>query len=329
MGLLQRIFGNTTNNQPSAHPLVQEVLTIPPAAKEPPEENVNAVYFVGLDNVDDYFIQAGRFVIEKEKASIGMLQRAFKIGFNRAAKIMDQLCESGVVGPEDGIKPREVLMTLDELEALQTLPPPPETEQTKIDRMAKEIQESIQHGRRLLHIATTTTNEEHFYLALNGMRGIYQSLIPYEETFKFNITPTEMLKAIDNTREAQIEAFNNRVNCDFDKMDGHAFEHFCAELLKKNGYTSVTVTPGSGDQGIDIIAFRDGVKYGIQCKCYSSDIGNKAIQEAFSGAKFYDCHVPVVLTNRHFTASAKELSQKTNVLLWDRDRLLQLTSNSK
>jgi S-DNA-T family DNA segregation ATPase FtsK/SpoIIIE len=63
---------------------------------------------------DEYFIEAGRFVIEKEKASIGMLQRVYKIGFNRAARIMDQLCEAGVVSGEDGTKPRNILMTHDE-----------------------------------------------------------------------------------------------------------------------------------------------------------------------------------------------------------------------
>ena len=62
-------------------------------------------------DLDEYFVQAGQIIIEKEKASIGMLQRAFKIGFNRAARIMDQLCEAGVVGDEEGTKPRKVLMT--------------------------------------------------------------------------------------------------------------------------------------------------------------------------------------------------------------------------
>ena len=70
----------------------------------------------GSGNQDEYFVQAGRFIIEKEKGSIGMLQRAFKIGFNRAARIMDQLCEAGVVGEEEGTKPRKVLMTLEEFE---------------------------------------------------------------------------------------------------------------------------------------------------------------------------------------------------------------------
>ena len=71
----------------------------------------------GGEERDVYFEEAGRFIIEKDKASIGMLQRMFKIGFNRAARIMDQLCEAGVVGPEEGTKPRKILMTPDEFQA--------------------------------------------------------------------------------------------------------------------------------------------------------------------------------------------------------------------
>lgn len=70
------------------------------------------------DGRDDYFFEAAKFVIEKEKASTSMLQRMFKIGFNRAARIMDQLYEAGVVGDEEGTKPRRVLMTLSELEQM-------------------------------------------------------------------------------------------------------------------------------------------------------------------------------------------------------------------
>ena len=68
------------------------------------------------DERDVYFVDAGKFIIEKEKASIGMLQRMFKIGFNRAARIMDQLCDAGVVGPEEGTKPRKVLMSQEQFE---------------------------------------------------------------------------------------------------------------------------------------------------------------------------------------------------------------------
>ncbi len=70
----------------------------------------------GGNERDAYFVEAGKFVIEKEKGSIGMLQRMFKVGFNRAARIMDQLEEAGVVGPEEGTKPRKILMSLSEFE---------------------------------------------------------------------------------------------------------------------------------------------------------------------------------------------------------------------
>ena len=75
----------------------------------------------GGSGLDEYFEEAGRFVIEnmdKNKASVGSLQRLLKIGFNRAARIMDQLCEYGVVGEPEGTKPRKVLMTMDEFEQL-------------------------------------------------------------------------------------------------------------------------------------------------------------------------------------------------------------------
>ena len=69
-------------------------------------------------DLDELFGQAGMFIIGKEKASIGALQRAFKIGFNRAARIMDQLEAKGVVGPEEGTKPRKILMDEAEFTAM-------------------------------------------------------------------------------------------------------------------------------------------------------------------------------------------------------------------
>lgn len=69
------------------------------------------------DGYDEYFEEAGKLIIDKDKASIGMLQRVYRIGFNRAARIMDQLAEVGVVSEEDGTKPRKVLMSKDDFEA--------------------------------------------------------------------------------------------------------------------------------------------------------------------------------------------------------------------
>ena len=210
---------------------------------------------------DPYLEHAAILIAKKEKVSIGMLQRTFKIGFNRAARIMDQLYEIGVVGPEEGITPRKVLLSTEEVYLL------------------------------LKHLA----------------------LYPIED----NSTDIEE-KSISNIfMSERISMYNNK----FDYMEGHDFENYCAALLKNIGYSSIKITPGSQDKGIDIFATMGGVKYGIQCKCGSSNIGIKAIQEAFSGAEYYDCHVPVVLTNQYFTRQAKEMAIKINVLLWDRNTL--------
>ncbi len=70
----------------------------------------------GGSEFDAYFAEAGKYVIEKDKASIGMLQRVFKIGFNRAARIVDQLEDAGVVGAEEGTKPRRILMSMEQFQ---------------------------------------------------------------------------------------------------------------------------------------------------------------------------------------------------------------------
>ena len=108
---------------------------------------------------------------------------------------------------------------------------------------------------------------------------------------------------------------------EFDGLDGNEFEHYCAGLLKKKGFLEVEVTKASKDYGVDILAEKDGITYAIQCKCYTSPIGIKAIQEAYAGRDYYDCMVGVVLTNQYFTAPAVEVAKKLKILLWDRGYL--------
>ena len=113
-----------------------------------------------------------------------------------------------------------------------------------------------------------------------------------------------------------------------DGMEGHEFESYCADLLRKNGFVNVSVTPGSGDQGVDVIAEKEGVRYAVQCKCYSSALGNTPVQEVCAGKSMYNCHVGVVMTNNYFTAGAKQLAEKNGILLWDRDKLQQMVGGA-
>lgn len=104
---------------------------------------------------------------------------------------------------------------------------------------------------------------------------------------------------------------------DYDSMEGHDFEYFCADLLRRNGFEYVEVTSGSGDYGIDVIACYNGLKYGIQCKRYSGSVGWRAVEEAMTGAVYWKCDKAVVLTNSMFTRQAIEGASKVGVLLWD------------
>lgn len=107
-----------------------------------------------------------------------------------------------------------------------------------------------------------------------------------------------------------------------DQMEGHVFEQFCAELLKDYGYQDVHVTRGSGDQGVDIVAVKHGMRYAFQCKRYSSKLGNSAIQQVNTGKMIYSCMKAVVITNNYFTSGAKQAAKATGVELWDRDVLI-------
>ena len=75
---------------------------------------------------------------------------------------------------------------------------------------------------------------------------------------------------------------------------------------------------------MDLIIEKDGKAIGIQAKRYSSNVGNKAIQEVIAGSQFYKCNRCIVVTNSYFSKQAKELAQKTKVILWDRDKLSSL-----
>lgn len=115
---------------------------------------------------------------------------------------------------------------------------------------------------------------------------------------------------------------------DIDAMSGLEFESFVGDLLKSLGYSGVEVTKSSGDQGVDVIASKDGIKYAIQCKNYSSPLNNKPIQEVTTGKAVYGCDVGVVLTNSTFNQHAVEAANATGTLLWDRQILQKMLSQS-
>lgn len=105
------------------------------------------------------------------------------------------------------------------------------------------------------------------------------------------------------------------------RLTGVEFEEYVAQVLRDNGFRHVEVTRASGDQGVDILARRNGKSYAIQCKNYEGAVGNAAVQEAFAGMEYYGCDEAAVICPGEFTRAAKELAASTGVLLWDGKRL--------
>lgn len=173
------------------------------------------------------------------------------------------------------------------------------------------------HGYGILKMSATSDEVIQGFIRDGSMR------------FAVKYVSTRLMAEHEREMSTDVLHEESAVIKDFDNMEGHEFEKYCAFILEKNGFRDVTVTSGSGDQGIDITAEKEGVKYGIQCKCYSQDIGNRAVQEVYAGKAFYKCHVGIVLTNRYFTKSAKELAENNGIILWDRDKLISLLDSKK
>ena len=131
----------------------------------------------------------------------------------------------------------------------------------------------------------------------------------------------------NNYLDSDIKNENNDINNVDKDMDGFDFEKYTGKLLIANGFTNVEVTQCSSDFGVDVIAYKDEIKYAIQCKKYSSPVGIKAVQEVIGSKAMNSCHVAVVLTNNIFTKNAIKLAEKNNVLLWNREKLLELIEN--
>lgn len=175
-------------------------------------------------------------------------------------------------------------------------------------------------------------NEQLLKILLKGKKvGITCLLYSKFSKRNLNLGYIEDLVKIYNEFDIEKVLSGEIDNIEIDKidmeMDGYDFENCSANLLLNNGFNNVEVTQYSGDFGVDIIAYKDDIKYAIQCKKYSSTVGIKAVQEVIGSKTMHGCHVAVVLTNNFFTSSAKELAKKNNVLLWDRNKLEEMINN--
>lgn len=121
------------------------------------------------------------------------------------------------------------------------------------------------------------------------------------------------------------EVFNNQNTCCDDDIDNitnpYEYESAVAGYISTELNWDSYVTKGSGDQGADVVAEKNGVKLIIQCKLYSQDVGNKAVQEAIAARQFYDANFAAVVTNQGYTKSAMQLAQSAQVILLHHSQL--------
>lgn len=106
--------------------------------------------------------------------------------------------------------------------------------------------------------------------------------------------------------------------------NGYDFEEYIAKFYEKLGYKIEEVTKKSGDQGADVVAYKDNLKYVIQVKFYSSPVGNKAVQEVVAAIGMYKADKGIVVTNNTFTESALELAQANNIELVNGNKIEEL-----
>lgn len=204
--------------------------------------------------------------------------------------------------------------------------------QSNMDKITDFIQRSLDRTKILSDVISSSENEREFFLSLNELNRILYDLTPYEKIFDFPERPSAILRMVYENRGKYINRLHERIKekqeKNFDHMSGYEFEYFCAEVLQKAGYTEVEVTQSTGDHGIDVLAKKDDISYAIQCKCYSSNIGNSAVQQAHTGKSLYRKDIAAVITNRYFTPQAVEEAKALGVKLWDRDKLTEMIGNN-
>lgn len=103
---------------------------------------------------------------------------------------------------------------------------------------------------------------------------------------------------------------------------GIDYENYIEKILKNNGF-KVNRTPTTGDQGVDLVAIRNGKRIAIQCKYYSKPVGNKAVQEVVAGKDYYECEYACVVSNNTFTPAARKLAAISYVLLLNEDDIAE------
>ena len=213
-------------------------------------------------------------------------------------------------------------------------PPPKHQPQSQTTDATNPAEDKLLKSRKRTHysnIAAVIMSVGTLFIPLSFF-DIYPLFIVGLIVFAVGLTALLILQTPDSTKSKRPNKNARRILYQsvtselarIDSLEGHDFEYYVARLLQAHGFENVSVTQGSGDYGVDIIAYAGEEKIAIQCKHYAKPVGIKAVQEVYAGKMHYNAAEAVVVTNSTFTDAAFTLAQETGVRLWDRDSLKQM-----
>lgn len=152
------------------------------------------------------------------------------------------------------------------------------------------------------------------------LKDVYKNAEKLSEFADKQIAIKEKERLLNGNMNKEIE--KEQLEVDYSNVqNGYEFEEYIANLYRKLGYKIEEVTKKSGDQGADVITYKDNVKYVIQVKFYNNPVGNKAVQEAVGAIGMYKADKGIVVTNSTFTTSAIELAQANHIELVDGEKI--------
>lgn len=276
------------------------------------------------------FIDIARDIIHDKKINVIPLMREYNISEDNLMQIIDEIFNAHIIDADNN-----VLMDSESFEKFIDIYEPNlfVCPHTVFDKDIFECLGEIIFDNGI-EVTYSSLPADELIDYLNIMESL--KIIKYDSyENKYNIISSEeefhdICKSIPEyfgSKKININSINIKKD-NIDAMTGIEFENYAAYLLHKNGFTDIKKTPISGDHGIDLTAVKNEISYAIQCKCYSSNIGNSAVQQAHTGKSLYHKDIAVVLTNQYFTTQAKEEAAALGVKLWDRDTLTNMISNA-
>lgn len=277
------------------------------------------------------FIDVAREVVQEQCIKTIPLMREFHLQKSSLDEILEQLHAANIIGQYN-----QILMTSQELEKFLDIYEPTlfNCQHTIFDKEiflcigeiifdngVDSIYDSMNEDEVLDYL---TIMEKLNIIAYNSETNEYD-IISSKEDF-LNICECIPRSFSNEEYNAQEQDYQGK---DFDNMTGLEFERYCGYILHQNSFSEIKITQASSDHGIDILAEKAGINYAFQCKCYSDNVGNDAVQQAHTGKSLYHMDIAVVITNRYFTQQAQDEAKQLGVKLWDRDKLLELVNNAK